>query len=561
MKPSSFEKIKQTSKIEDQFRIFQDDSNAQENFSKLKKFMLTNKKESLRRLSEISGLSGGSSGYHADTSSSGGASTISGNSSKRDRLSIMPDTLIQHNVISPLPGRFLKKRALPLAPQKAKEIIPPKFKENLKVFAKWVERTDIKYWPGIVKNEEEEDKYLVLFDDGYEKTVKKEDVIKANQLEPGCQVNVEKEEGVHQTGMILSYSDCSEADDIFYNIQLEASMPNLPETEAEAISYRKIHLTQDQWKTIQAEQGGGRKTSSSIADISLDNLKTGKRKSKPLTPVKNLRKKGGDNVETSVHEDDSEKGSTTDAETNSNRRSTRRKPSTLFKKYIFLLTQGVKANENEGESAMESETEYEDDEEKLEEPKFDRKLLKRKILENGGKVLDKFPGEKEKIPSHVIVVSDRVCQTMTYLLSIAYGFERIHFTWILNCITEKQLLARQNYNLQVGFSKSLNCDIEQLKGNRRQLFKGLHVLIATTDKKFGDDWKPILTRMGASVTVRTKGKLDGKLKAVDYVVGDSTPPSSIVKDATDKGLFIVNTEWVVQCLINGQRIQFGDYLI
>ena len=92
---------------------------------------------------------------------------------------------------------------------------------------------------------------------------------------------------------------------------------------------------------------------------------------------------------------------------------------------------------------MESETEDDDEEvEKIEENKFNRKELIKKIEDNGGKVLKKFPGDKEKIPEHVILISDRMCETMTYLLSIAYGFERVNFMWILNCTTAKELLPR-----------------------------------------------------------------------------------------------------------------------
>ena len=95
-----------------------------------------------------------------------------------------------------------------------------------------------------------------------------------------------------------------------------------------------------------------------------------------------------------------------------------------------------------GESAMETETEDDDEVEKLEEKKFKKNELKQKIQDNGGKVLTKFPGDKEKIPEHLVVISDRMCRTMTYLLSIAYGFERVNFMWVHNCITAKELLPR-----------------------------------------------------------------------------------------------------------------------
>merc|ERR1712037_581292 len=57
-----------------------------------------------RRLSDVSSLSSGSSGYQANTSSIG---TGSGSSLKRDRLSIMPETFIEpHKVLSPLPKQL-----------------------------------------------------------------------------------------------------------------------------------------------------------------------------------------------------------------------------------------------------------------------------------------------------------------------------------------------------------------------------------------------------------------------------------------------------------------------
>ena len=106
----------------------------------------------------------------------------------------MPETAIEpHKVLSPLPKRLWpkKQRNAQEAIVKKKSSIPDdqiKIKDNVKVFAKWVERTDVKFWPGIIKEQEEpedEDKYLVEFDDGYEKAVKKEDVIRADALIPG----------------------------------------------------------------------------------------------------------------------------------------------------------------------------------------------------------------------------------------------------------------------------------------------------------------------------------------------------------------------------------------
>jgi hypothetical protein len=71
----------------------------------------------------------------------------------------------------------------------------------------------------------------------------------------------------------------------------------------------------------------------------------------------------------------------------------------------------------------------------------------------------------------------------------------------------------------------------------------------------------LLTRLGAAVTIRSKGILDRSLKNVDIIIGDTAPPSSIIKDAMDKDKYVVSTEWIVQCLINSRRVHHGDYLL
>ena len=105
--------------------------------------------------------------------------------------SIMPETLIEpHNVLSPLPKRLRPQKLMNVIEKGTKKSEPAvqKIKDNMKVFAKWVERTDVKFWPGIIKQQEEaeqDDKHLIVFEDGYEKTVKKEDIIRADALVPG----------------------------------------------------------------------------------------------------------------------------------------------------------------------------------------------------------------------------------------------------------------------------------------------------------------------------------------------------------------------------------------
>ena len=582
-----------------------------------------------KRLSTFSSLSGTSSGYNADSSSG-----ISSEGSKRDRLSILPEANIApHNVLSPLPKpSFLKPKAqrktLPqpelLAPKKDLEV-------GTRVFAKWVEKTRVKYWPGKIEKIEEDQKYMILFDDDYRKLLKKEDIWPADGLVPGNHVHVVNMEdpATHKSGTILSFADLTTPGKIFYEvqkkskslfdtltlfdfqIQLESATeadpekseanPEKPEADPEKpegdpeepvkkISHEWIFMEPQQWQGVTGGFPGTPKAK--LANVSLDNLVTGKRRSKPVTPMKDTpttsktpKKRGaaGSNVETSAAEDCSSKNMsvkkklrkratdkrntdlplTTDDEERLGQSGS--KKSNLFKGLFFMITQGTKGNLDESDLSMDSETEEEDAADNLKEEVLDKKSLRKKIIEHGGTVLAKFPDQtKEKISSNIIVVTDRMCRTLTYLSAIAFGFERINFTWILNCISAGKLMIRKNYALQVGYSNVLQRDIEPHEVssvNLRELFKGDHFVVASTNADFTSAWKELLLRVGAEVTIKHGGKLN-RLKKFNAIITQSQNcPDTIRTDANERDKYLVSTAWILECLINGRKLTFNDYLI
>ena len=155
-------------------------------------------------------------------------------------------------------------------------------------------------------------------------------------------------------------------------------------------------------------------------------------------------------------------------------------------------------------------------------------------------------------------------RTLTYLSAIAFGFERINFTWILNCISAGKLMNRKNYALQVGHSHFQNRDIEPHEvgsANLRDLFKGKHFVVASTNKDFTGAWKELLLRIGAEVTEKNGGKLS-RLKKFTVIITESRNcPLSIRTEANERDKYLVNTSWVLECLINGRNLPFTDYLI
>ena len=348
----------------------------------------TVRQELSKRLSGISSLSSssGSSGNFADISSSG-ASSISAGNGKRDRLSLMPDTEIKpHKIVSPLPS-LRRKIVIPEENETKTETEKKKtkIKVGFPVFAKWADKTSVNFYSGKIKTVAE-DKYDVLFDDGFEKQnmVPDIDFILAESLEPGMAINVMTEKNMFRVGTILHFADCSKSpEDIYYNVKFEGS--DFPEVDEKAYSHKKMHLSQDQMNYFTDEKGASLKKNGTItSDVSLDNLVTSKRQSKPITPIKTTprrAKKGGSAIETSADEDVNttpsrrrgrnarkpeakvwEPSSSTEEETK--RATTPRKgrnkaglKSMVFDNLSFLITQGKHAPEDEYEYETESENE------------------------------------------------------------------------------------------------------------------------------------------------------------------------------------------------------------
>ena len=274
------------------------------------------------------------------------------------------------------------------------------------------------------------------------------------------------------------------------------------------------------------------------------------------------------------------------------KRANSKKPS-LFHGLHFVLTQGSKPqvsnkrelDEAEMTSAMETETESEladvipKDPSPSDSLTFDRKKLKENIIQHGGVVLNEFPGgahspfpqplltdSGQEIPK-LIVVSDRYCQTMSFLLAIGFGIVRISHLWVLQSITEGKQQPMKNYYLPVGWSLIEGREIEQSEHNFVEssnvgIFNELHILISSSDNNFVKDWKPLLARLGANVSYRSKGKLDKSLKAINVaVIDEPNVAKSIIQSSMEKNIPIVNASWIIQSLINGCRVSYEHFQI
>ena len=242
-------------------------------------------------------------------------------------------------------------------------------------------------------------------------------------------------------------------------------------------------------------------------------------------------------------------------------------------------------DEAEMSSAIETETESELMDVVPKDPSpsdcvtFDRKKLKECILKHGGVVLSEFPGgthspfpqpllteNGQEIPK-LVVVSDRYCHTMSFLLAIGFGIVRVSHLWVLQSITEGKQQPMKNYYLPVGWSVMEGREIEQSEHTfgetlKQGIFNELHILISSTDPSFVKDWKPLLARLGANVSSRTKGKLDKSLKAIDVaIVDEHNAVQSILQSSGEKNIPNVTATWIIQSLINGCRVSYEPFQI
>lgn len=191
----------------------------------------------------------------------------------------------------------------------------PSMKKGMQVFAKWTQKTDVRYYPGVISNDgrddditqcDEDRKFYVKFDDGFEKGgLKWDDMIPVGMLEKGHAINVEDADvkhGIFYLAKLTAFPEFLHQNDkggngtrakidVIYTVDYETPKEgcSIPKFDTERISYRRATLDKHQAIAIKKSLGGCWNPSASCcsaADMSLDNLISGKRRSRLSTPLK-----------------------------------------------------------------------------------------------------------------------------------------------------------------------------------------------------------------------------------------------------------------------------------
>ncbi|KAL9645400.1 hypothetical protein ABK040_002599 [Willaertia magna] len=222
------------------------------------------------------------------------------------------------------------------------------------------------------------------------------------------------------------------------------------------------------------------------------------------------------------------------------------KPKLIFEDIYFVITSAI-ASQQERENYM------------------------KKIKENGGKIIpqlynsnyDKFSKKK------IILIADKPSSKPSYLISLLFNIPLLKKEWIDDCITKNDLILNENeiksYLLKRGsyrnrltnqliekeqqFNRSLECLMKE-----KRVFYGSNVKIIYKEenKKFVDDWKPILEAGGALID-NNLGKQNVLETNFLFVKDNLELTSEVLEFAKITKLPIIDKDAVIQMIITLER--------
>ncbi|XP_046554219.1 mucin-17-like [Haliotis rubra] len=234
----------------------------------------------------------------------------------------------------------------------------------------------------------------------------------------------------------------------------------------------------------------------------------------------------------------------------------------LFQGMVFLLTHVDKSAEQKlqekkllQDSSLETSTEESGTDEEA-SIAFDKESLRTNIEAAGGIVLEKYNHAQVEAASQAYLVASTFQRTVKYFQCLAAGIPCVSHQWIIHSCTEGRLLDHKAYILPAGISLERRKLMEWNPGG--SCLGGLQVMVASTNVKFQDTWRSILTISRCHLVNRLpiKNKTED---SVNVIVTDSDCPSSVLHQAKQLKIPLVSTEWVIQCLINGHLLGYTTH--
>lgn len=235
----------------------------------------------------------------------------------------------------------------------------------------------------------------------------------------------------------------------------------------------------------------------------------------------------------------------------------------LFLGYAFLLTMATTSDKLASRSKLSDGPtgSSEEEEEFLEIPPFNKQYTESQLRAGAGYILEDFNEAQCNTAYQCLLIADQHCRTRKYFLCLASGIPCVSHVWVHDSCHANQLQNYRNYLLPAGYS------LEEQKildwQPRENPFQNLKVLLVSDQQQnFLELWSEILMTGGAASVKQHHSSAHNKdiaLGVFDVVVTDLSCPASVLKCAEALQLPVVSQEWVIQCLIVGERIGFKQH--
>ncbi|XP_076983751.1 TP53-binding protein 1 isoform X2 [Tamandua tetradactyla] len=475
---------------------------------------------------------------------------------------------------------------------------------GLRVVAKW--SSNGYFYSGKITRDVGAGKYKLLFDDGYECDVLGKDILLCDPIPLDTEVTALSEDEYFSAGVVKGHR--KESGELYYSI----------EKEGQRKWYKRmaVILSLEQGNRLREQYGLGPYEAvtplTKAADISLDNLVEGKRKrrsniSSPATPTASSSssttptRKITESPRASMGVLSGKRKLITSEEERSpakrGRKSATVKPGavgagefvspcesgdnmgepsaleeqrgplplnkTLFLGYAFLLTMATTSDKLASRSKLSDGPtgSSEEEEELLEIPPFNKQYTESQLRAGAGYILEDFNEAQCNTAYQCLLIADQHCRTRKYFLCLASGIPCVSHVWVHDSCHANQLQNYRNYLLPAGYSLEEQRILDwQPRDNPFQNLKVL--LVSDQQQNFLELWSEILMTGGAASVKQHHSSAHNKdiaLGVFDVVVTDLSCPASVLKCAEALQLPVVSQEWVIQCLIVGERIGFKQH--
>lgn len=475
---------------------------------------------------------------------------------------------------------------------------------GLRVVAKW--SSNGYFYSGKITQDVGAGKYKLLFDDGYECDVLGKDILLCDPIPLDTEVTALSEDEYFSAGVVKGHR--KESGELYYSIEKEG--------QRKWYKRMSVILSLEQGNRLREQYGLGPYEAvtplTKAADISLDNLVEGKRKRRsnlgsPATPTVSSSssttptRKVTESPRASTGVLSGKRKLTTSEEERSpakrGRKSTTVKPGavgagefvspcesgdnmgepstldeqrgplplnkTLFLGYAFLLTMATTSDKLASRSKLPDgpSGSSEEEEEFLEIPPFNKQYTESQLRAGAGYILEDFNEAQCNTAYQCLLIADQHCRTRKYFLCLASGIPCVSHVWVHDSCHANQLQNYRNYLLPAGYSLEEQRILDWQP--RENPFQNLKVLLVSDQQQnFLELWSEILMTGGAASVKQHHSSAHNKdiaLGIFDVVVTDPSCPASVLKCAEALQLPVVSQEWVIQCLIVGERIGFKQH--